>query len=100
MSSKKEESESEPKERSHRSRTAGPLPQDTVVHLMKSGTEFLLAMDTLLPKNVMTPEIKEHYKNIKKETMLLFRAFIDSHLKDMEEKAEAPAPRLRKIDLE
>lgn len=100
MASKNDKTESEPQEKHRRSRTVNPLPQDTVVHLMKSGTEFLLAMDTILPRNVMTPEAKMHYNNIKKETLLLFRTFIDGHLKDMEEQAEAPAPRIRKIDLD
>ena len=76
------------------------LHQDTVVHLMKAGTEFLLAMDTLMPRNAMPPEVKQHYNNIKKETLLLFRSFIDGHLKEMEEGERPPAPRLRKIDLD
>lgn len=103
MTGKNDSSESEKQEKPRRpSKTmgGGPLPQDTVVHLMKSGTEFLAAMDTLMPRNVMPPEVKEHYNNIRKETLLLFRSFIDTQLKDMEGKAEAPAPRLRKIDLD
>lgn len=76
------------------------LDQDTVVHLMRAGNEFLMAMDTLMPRNVMPPETKEHYRNIKKETLLLFRSLIDGHLKDMEERKEAPAPRVRKINLD
>lgn len=100
MASKKEGSEDERKERPYQSFKAGPLPQDAVVHLMKSGTEFLAAMDTMMPRNVMPPEVKEHYNNIRKETLLMFRSFIDSQLKDMDKKKEAPAPRLRKIDLD
>jgi hypothetical protein len=100
MTSKTEKKESEPQEKPRRSKSAGPLPQETVVHLMKSGTEFLLAMDTILPKNIMPPEAKVHYKNIKKETLLLFRTIIDDQLKETEGKGEASAPRLRKIDLE
>ncbi len=102
MTTKNDPSESEPQARSRQFKSAGtgPLKQDTVVHLMKSGTEFLMAMDTLMPRNAMPPEVKEHYNNIKKETLLLFRSFIDTQLKDMEGKAEAPAPRLRKIDLD
>ncbi len=103
MTVKKDNSKSEQHEKPSRpSRSAGPgpIPQDTVVHLMKSGTEFLAAMDSLMPCNVMPPEVKEHYNNIKKETLLLFRSFIDSHLKEMEEKGEAPAPRIRKINLD
>lgn len=100
MTSKTEKKESEPQEKPHRSKAGGPLPQETVVHLMKSGTEFLLAMDTILPKNLMPPEAKVHYKNIKKETLLLFRTIIDDQLKETEGKEEASAPRLRKIDLE
>jgi len=79
---------------------SGPLSQETVVHLMRSGTEFLAAMDTLMPRNTMPPEVRVHYNNIKKETLLMFRSFIDSQLSGMEAKPEAPAPRLRKIDLE
>ncbi|NLX47165.1 MAG: hypothetical protein GXY70_03215 [Euryarchaeota archaeon] len=100
MTSKKEGSEDYAQERPPRSSRGGPLPQDTVVHLMRSGTEFLAAMDTLMPRNVMPPEVKEHYNNIRKETLLLFRSFVDSQLKDMDKKTEAPSPRLRKIDLD
>ena len=57
MASKKESSE-ERQERPSQTFKGGPLPQDTVVHLMKSGTEFLAAMDTLMPRNVMPPEVK------------------------------------------
>ena len=78
----------------------GPLSQDTVVHLMKSGTEFMAAMDSLMPRSTVPPEVREHYNNIKKETLLMFRSVIDSQLKTMEAKPEAPAPHLRKIDLE
>lgn len=99
MATKKESSQ-ERQERPSQSIKGGPLPQETVVHLMRSGTEFLAAMDSLMPRSVMPPEVKVHYNNIRKETLLLFRSFIDSQLNDMDKKREAPAPRLRKIDLD
>lgn len=99
MTSKNDKSENEPQETPFRP-SGGPLPQDAVVHLMRSGTEFLAAIDTLTPRNMLPPEVKEHYNNIRKETLLLFRSFIDSQLKEFEAKREAPSPRLRKIDLD
>ena len=101
MTSKNDNDDSEKQEAPSRaSKPVGGLQQDTVVHLMRSGTEFLAAMDTLMPRNVMPPEVKEHYNNIRKETLLLFRSFIDGQLKEFDKKKEAPAPRLRKIDLD
>lgn len=100
MVSKKESTEGESQEKQYQSFKGGPVPQDAVVHLMRSGTEFLAAMDTLMPRNLMPPEVKEHYNNIRKETLLMFRSFIDSQLKEIDRKAEKPAPRLRKIDLD
>ncbi len=100
MANKKAGSEEEKKEAPSPSFNSGPMPQDAVVHLMKSGTEFLAAMDTLMPRNIMPPEAKVHYNNIRKETLLLFRSFIDSQLNEIDKKKDAPAPRLRKIDLD
>jgi hypothetical protein len=102
MTGKNDKPDSEQQEAPSRPSPAGarPLSQDTVVHLMRSGTEFLAAMETLMPRNVMPPEVREHYNNIHKETLLLFRSFIDSQLKEFDKKKEPPAPRLRKIDLD
>ncbi|HNX46966.1 MAG TPA: hypothetical protein P5202_02945 [Methanomassiliicoccales archaeon] len=100
MASKKEGTEEKKQETPSPSFSSGPMPQDAMVHLLKSGTEFLAAIDTLMPRSIMPPEAKVHYNNIRKETLLMFRSFIDSQLSDIDKKKEAPAPRLRKIDLD
>jgi hypothetical protein len=76
------------------------LPEDTVIHLIRAGTEFLAAMDAMMPHSRMPPDAQEHLNNIHKETLLLFRSFVDARLKEINRKKEPPAPTLRKIEVD
>jgi hypothetical protein len=78
------------------------MPKDTVAHLMRAATEFLGAMDTMMPKRKMPDEVRVHYKAAKKEMLLMARAILDAKIAecDGEKSAEAEEPRVRKINLE
>ena len=39
----------------------GNVSQEAVGHLMKAATEFLGAMDTMMPKKKMPSEVRVHY---------------------------------------
>jgi hypothetical protein len=82
--------------------SGGMISQDTVGHLMKAATEFLGAMDTMMPKRKMPDEVRVHYKAAKKEMMLMARAILDAKIAECDNE-RAPAeqePRVRKINLE
>lgn len=73
---------------------------ETMAHLMKAGMELMQAMDQAMPRDKIPPEVKVHYKNIKREFLLMSKAMIDHKLKEMDKKqGEAPA-KLRKIELQ
>ena len=75
---------------------------ETRDHLVRAGTEMILAMDSMIPRGLVPPEAKEHYLAAKRETMLLMKTLLDAHLeviKDLE-KNEEPPPSFHKIDLD
>ena len=80
----------------------GRIPQETVGHLMRAATEFLGAMDTMMPKKKMPTEVRKHYKAAKKEMLLMARAMLDAKIAecDGERTATEEEPRIRKINLE
>jgi hypothetical protein len=82
--------------------SVGTISQDTVGHLMKAATEFLGAMDTMMPKKKIPEEVRVHYKAAKKEMLLMARAILDAKIAecDDEKPAAEGEPRVRKINLE
>jgi len=80
----------------------GGIPQETVGHLMRAATEFLGAMDTMMPKKRMPDEVRKHYKAAKKEMLLMARAMLDAKIAecDGEKVTSKEEPRVRKINLE
>jgi len=80
----------------------GMMPKETLGHLMRAATEFLGAMDTLMPKKKMPEEAKVHYKAAKKEMMLMARALLDAKIAECDSEKATPKeePRIRKINLE
>ncbi len=87
-----EEKWSEPK--------GGIIPQDAVGHLMKAATEFLGAMDSMMPKKKMPSEVRVHYMAAKKEMMLMARAMLDAQIAACDSGPAEEEPRIRKINLE
>jgi hypothetical protein len=82
--------------------SGGTISQDTVGHLMKAATEFLGAMDTMMPKKKMPDEVRVHYRAAKKEMLLMARAILDAKIAECDTERSTPEeePRVRKINLE
>jgi hypothetical protein len=81
----------------------GMFTPETVGHLMRAATEFMGAMDTMMPKKKVPEEVKVHYKAAKKELMLMARALLDAKIAACEGERKgqtAEEPRVRKINLE
>ncbi|KQM12710.1 hypothetical protein AOA80_00690 [Methanomassiliicoccales archaeon RumEn M1] len=76
-------------------------------HLVRAGTELVLAIDAMMPRDLVPPEVREHYLGAKRETLLLIRSILDAQLgmvedlgKPVEKREDEVEPGLRKIDLE
>jgi len=78
--------------------------KDTRDHLVRASTEMILALDSMIPRDRIPEDVKQHYLAAKKETLLLVKSILDAQITmvgDLESKKEAPPePGLRKIDLE
>ena len=82
--------------------SGGMIPQETVGHLMRAATEFLGAMDTMMPKKKMPDEVRKHYRAAKKEMLMMARAMLDAKIAECDSEKAAPAKEshIRKINLE
>jgi hypothetical protein len=78
------------------------MDQEGLQHLMKGATEIMMAMEKMMPKKQMSPEIKMHAKAAKKEMLLMFRAMLDAKIQECDgnEAKAAPEPKLKKIKLD
>jgi hypothetical protein len=77
--------------------------RETRDHLVRAATETLLAVDSMIPRDKVPPEVWEHYLAAKRETLLLVRAVIDAQIglvKDMESKEAPPESGLKQIKLD
>ncbi len=72
--------------------------KETLSHLVKASTEFILAIDSMIPRDKIPKEVVEHYTNAKKESILLVRALLNTQLKTVEETQDRKG--LEKIDLD
>ena len=71
---------------------------ETISHLVKASIEFILAIDSMIPRDRIPKDVVEHYTNAKKESILLLRALLNAQLKTVEETQERKG--LQKIDLD
>ena len=76
-------------------------------HLVRAGTELVLAIDAMLPRDLLPPDVREHYLAAKRETILLMRSILDAQLgmvedlsKPVEKHEDEVEPGLRKIELD
>jgi hypothetical protein len=77
--------------------------RETRDHLVKAGTELLLAFDSMIPRDKIPEDVKQHYLAAKRETMLLVKTLLDAQIgmvRDLEEKTPPPETGLRKIQLD
>jgi|ADurb_Cas_02_Slu_FD_contig_31_356648_length_1315_multi_3_in_0_out_0_2 hypothetical protein len=76
---------------------------ETREHLIRATTEIILAVDSMIPREMIPDEVKQHYLAAKREGLLLVRAILDAHInlvRDIESKEQPPETGLRKIELE
>ena len=81
----------------------GMISQEAAGHLIRAATEFMGAMDSMMPKKKVPDEIKIHYLAAKKEMMLMARAILDAKIAACETgqtTQTAEEPRVKKIELE
>jgi hypothetical protein len=80
------------------------LNAESSQHLIKAGLEFIQAVEKAVPRRSMPKEVKVHFRNIEKETLLMGRALLDWKIKEIEKKAPAKekpkAPKVKKIELQ
>ena len=99
----KDEEEEEPEEQtssSFREDLFGKvIDEETARHLIRAGLELVQAMDKAMPRSKFPPEVKKHYKNGKREFLLMARAMIDHEIERVDKKKAPREPRLRKIEL-
>lgn len=80
------------------------LNAESSQHLIKAGLEFMQAVEKAVPRRSMPKEVKVHFRNIEKETLLMGRALLDWKIKEIEKKAPAKekpkAPKVKKIELQ
>jgi hypothetical protein len=78
--------------------------KETRDHLVRASTEIILAVDSMIPRDKIPEDVKQHYLAAKRETMLLVRTVLDAQInmvQDLETKREGPPePGPRKIDLQ
>jgi hypothetical protein len=77
--------------------------KDTREHLIRASTEMILAIDSMIPRDKIPEDVKQHFLAAKRETLMLVRSVIDAQIgmvRDVEAKEEPPETGLRKIELE
>jgi hypothetical protein len=77
--------------------------KETRDHFVRASTEMILAIDSMIPRDKIPEDVKQHYLAAKKETMLLIRSVLDAQItmvQDLENKEEPPERGLKKIDLQ
>ena len=81
--------------------------KETRDHLIRAGTEMVLAIDAMLPRDLISPDVKKHYLSAKRESILLVRAILDAKLglvedlqKPVEKDKDEIEPGLKKIELD
>ncbi|MDH7509340.1 MAG: hypothetical protein QHH00_08115 [Methanomassiliicoccales archaeon] len=68
-------------------------------HLVRAGTEILLALDSMIPESKFPPEARRHYLAAKREFLLMVKSIIDANLQviDSIQKRERS---IKKIDVQ
>jgi hypothetical protein len=95
----KEPVSEEPSEGSEPIGAAGIASRETQEHLIRAGSEFFLAMESMMPDRTMPPEVKQHARAARIELLLMARAMIDARIARCDA-PQARRPVLKKIELE
>jgi hypothetical protein len=77
------------------------IDEETGKHLLKAGLELVQVLDKAVPKSKMPDEVKVHYRNAKKEVLLMARAMLDYQIAEMDKKGKPKksSGNLKKIEL-
>ncbi|HUV25507.1 MAG TPA: hypothetical protein VMW26_08775 [Methanomassiliicoccales archaeon] len=67
-------------------------------HLIKAGSELLLALEIMMPKSRFTEDTKRHYQTMRREFLLTAKSIIDSRLEVV--KGKEAGKGLKKIELD
>ncbi len=73
--------------------------KETTDHLVRAGTEMLMAIDSMIPYDKIPPDVREHYSAAKRETLMLIRALLNAEI-EAKKAGEEKKEHLEKIDLE
>lgn len=76
------------------------LSKETTEHIMKAGTELLLALDSVIPESRIPAEARKHYLAVKKEFLLMMKSVIDANLQAVEDLEKTDSSKLKKIDVQ
>jgi hypothetical protein len=76
------------------------LSKETTEHVMKAGTELLLALDSVIPDSRIPAEARKHYLAAKKEFLLMMKSVIDANLQAVNDIEKTDSSKLKKIDVE
>lgn len=76
----------------------GISSKETQDHLVKAGSEFLLALDSIFPQSALPEEARRHMRAMRKEFLLMAKSVIDSRLESLEK--EGKPREMEKIDVE
>lgn len=82
--------------------SGGMVSQEGLGHLMRAATEFMGAMDSMMPKKKVPDEVKVHYKAAKREILLMARAILDAKIAECDA-SQAPKEeeqRVKQISLD
>lgn len=77
--------------------------KETRDHLVRATTEIVLAIDSMIPRDKIPEDVKQHYLAAKKESLLLVRSILDSQIglvQDLQSGEQPPEAGLRKIELD
>ncbi len=79
------------------------LPKTAREHLVRAGSEMLLAFDYMIPRDKIPDDVKQHLIAAKRETLMIRKCLLDAQLnviKEMEREPQEEEPSLKKIELE
>lgn len=76
----------------------GVFSEEARQHLIKAGSELLLAFEVMMPKSRFSDDAKRHYHQMRRECLLTAKNIIDSRLEVVEGKEAGQG--LKKIELD
>jgi hypothetical protein len=95
----KEPMSGESSKESERIDSASMVSRETQEHLIRAGSEFFLAVESMMPIRTVPPEVRQHARAAKKEMLLTARAMIDARIAECDA-PKSRAPILKKIELD